>query len=53
MIAAMATNDKKRRKAPHCKRCDRSIHVPKGWSDAPSVRRHYWKHHPEVMRGKA
>jgi hypothetical protein len=50
VIAAMAANEN-RRKAPRCSRCERAIHVPKGWSKDAAVRRHYWKVHPEVMRG--
>ena len=36
---------------PRCKTCGRRIHVPKGWSSGPAVRKHYWAKHPEVMRG--
>lgn len=42
-----------RPKAPRCKRCQKPIHVPPGWSGGPAVRRHYWKHHPQVMRGRS
>ena len=38
------------KKAARCRTCGRRIHVPVGWSTGPAVRRHYWKHHPEVMR---
>jgi hypothetical protein len=44
-----ATEPKKKR--PRCRTCGRPIHVPKGWSIGPAVRRHYWRKHPEVMRG--
>jgi hypothetical protein len=37
---------------PRCRICERAIHVPKGWSTGPAVRRHYWRKHPEIMRGK-
>ena len=38
-------------KRPRCHKCGKPIHVPTGWSPLPAVRRHYWRHHPEVMRG--
>ena len=41
-----------RAKRPTCHKCRKKIHVPKDWSVGPSVRTHYWKHHPEVMQPK-
>jgi hypothetical protein len=38
-------------KQPMCGTCGKRIHVPKGWSNLPAVRRHYWKHHRERMQG--
>ena len=35
---------------PRCHTCGKPIYVPKGWSVGPSVRKHYWKHHPAVMQ---
>lgn len=46
-----ARSKKGKPKRPRCHKCDKPIHVPKGWSGPPAVRRHYWKHHPTVMRG--
>lgn len=43
---------KQKPKRPRCKTCNKAIHVPAGWSPGPAVRRHYWKHHPVVMRGE-
>ena len=40
-----------RAKAPRCNACGKRIHVPQGWSSGAATRRHYWKHHPDVMRG--
>jgi hypothetical protein len=37
-------------KRPHCRICERAIHVPKGWSSGAATRRHYWSKHPDVMR---
>jgi hypothetical protein len=37
-------------KRPMCGTCGKRIHVPKGWSMLPAVRRHYWSHHREVMQ---
>ena len=33
-----------------CRLCERSIRMPKGWTRGPSVRRHYWAEHPEIMQ---
>lgn len=41
---------KVRKKRPICRTCGRRVHIPEGWSVGPAVRRHYWKHHPEVMQ---
>jgi hypothetical protein len=38
-------------KPPRCHRCRRAIRVPAGWSNGAATRRHYWRKHPEVMRG--
>ena len=46
-----AENAAAKRKAPYCKRCDRRIHVPKGWSPGAATRRHYWSKHRETMQG--
>lgn len=40
-----------KRKLPRCHNCGRPIRIPKGWSRGPAVRRHYWRQHPEIMRG--
>ena len=37
-------------KRPRCHTCGKPIHIPNGWSPGPAVRRHYWKHHREVMQ---
>ena len=37
-------------KRPRCHTCGKPIHIPQGWSPGPAVRRHYWKHHREVMQ---
>ncbi len=37
-------------KAPKCRTCGKRIHVPKGWSAGPAVRRHYWRAHRDVMQ---
>lgn len=34
-----------------CHTCGKPIRIPKGWTRLPAVRRHYWKYHPEIMRG--
>jgi hypothetical protein len=39
-----------RTKAPRCRRCDKRIYVPKGWSPGAATRRHYWSKHADVMR---
>ena len=39
--------------APRCHRCRRAIRVPAGWSNGAATRRHYWRKHPEVMRGRS
>ncbi len=36
-----------------CKRCNRRIRVPEGWSFGPAVRKHYWAKHPEIMQTQA
>lgn len=33
-----------------CKMCGKQIHVPRGWSIGPAVRRHYWVQHPDRMQ---
>lgn len=43
---------KKAKKSALCKTCGRRIVFPPGWEVGPSVRRHYWRRHPEVMRGE-
>lgn len=35
-----------------CKTCGKAIHVPRGWTIGPAVRRHYWAKHPERMEAK-
>lgn len=50
MPAKPAKKDAPKRKAPHCKRCDKRIYVPKGWSPGAATRRHYWSKHPDAMR---
>lgn len=47
----MASATKKRRSAK-CKTCNKIIRFPAGWSVGASVRRHYWRHHPEIMKGQ-
>jgi hypothetical protein len=37
-------------KSPKCRTCGKRIHVPKGWSAGPAVRRHYWRVHRDVMQ---
>ncbi|MGH2747268.1 MAG: hypothetical protein ACRDKB_05035 [Actinomycetota bacterium] len=41
----------RKRGLDRCHTCGKPIRVPKGWSRLPAVRRHYWKYHPEIMRG--
>lgn len=50
MSSKGAQSKKKGPRRPRCHTCDKPIHVPKGWSVGPAVRRHYWKHHPAVMQ---
>ena len=37
-------------KRPRCHKCDKPIYVPPGWTAGPAVRRHYWRHHRDVMQ---
>jgi hypothetical protein len=39
------------RKGPRCRRCNKPIRVPPGWSPGAATRRHYWRKHREVMMG--
>jgi hypothetical protein len=41
-----------KRKRPRCHTCGKTIHVPKGWTPGPAVRRHYWAKHRDVMQPK-
>ena len=43
----------KKRVRPRCRICDKPIRVPKGWTQGPAVRKHYWAQHREVMSGRA
>ena len=45
----MAKAKKTTRKSPRCQTCGKPIRIPKGWTRGPAVRRHYWRHHREVM----
>lgn len=47
----MASKTKGKTKSPRCRTCGKIIRVPKGWTTGPAVRRHYWREHPEVMKG--
>lgn len=38
------------KKSFRCKRCDRAIRLPDGWTLGPAVRRHYWAKHRSVMQ---
>lgn len=49
-MPSKGASSKKKAKRPRCHKCDKPIHVPKDWSVGPAVRRHYWRHHPEVMQ---
>lgn len=51
--ASSARARDERPKPPRCHRCNRAIRVPAGWSNGSAIRRHYWRKHPEVMRGQA
>jgi hypothetical protein len=42
---------KAKNKTPRCKTCGKLIRSPKEWGAGARVRRHYWREHPEVMRG--
>ena len=42
----------KKSKSPRCRRCDKTIRVPAGWTHGPAIRRHYWAKHRAVMAGK-
>lgn len=44
---------KRQTKSPGCKTCGKRIYRPKDWSVGAAVRKHYWKYHPEVMRGES
>lgn len=33
----------------YCQKCQRRVRIPQGWTQLPSVRKHYWAKHPEVM----
>lgn len=35
-----------------CSTCGKTIRVPKEWSVGAATRKHYWRHHPEVMMAK-
>jgi hypothetical protein len=35
-----------------CQTCGKTIRINKGWSIGASARKHYWRHHPEVMMAK-
>lgn len=37
-------------KQPTCHKCGRNIHVPAGWSAGSAARKHYWRHHREVLQ---
>ena len=37
---------------PRCHTCDKVIRVPKGWTQGPAIRRHYWREHREIMQGR-
>jgi hypothetical protein len=37
-------------KSVRCKTCEKRIRIPDGWTVGPAVRKHYWKHHREVMQ---
>lgn len=39
------------RKSPRCRRCNKPIRVPPGWSPGAATRRHYWRKHRDVMMG--
>ncbi len=41
-----------KQKRPRCHTCGKTIHVPKGWSAGPAVRRHYWAKHRDLMQPK-
>ena len=43
---------KSKPKSPRCKTCGKTIRVPKGWTQGPAIRKHYWRLHPEIMRGE-
>ena len=47
----MAPKAKGKTKSPRCRTCGKVIRVPNGWTTGPAVRRHYWREHPEVMKG--
>ena len=42
----------KKSKNPRCRTCDKVIRVPKGWTQGPAIRRHYWREHREIMQGR-
>ena len=39
-------------KSPRCRTCGKVIRVPKGWTQGPAIRRHYWREHREIMQGR-
>ena len=32
-----------------CKKCGKTIRIPKGWTIGPAARKHYWAKHREMM----
>ncbi|HYN35457.1 MAG TPA: hypothetical protein VEV82_00620 [Actinomycetota bacterium] len=46
------TKSTKKNKSPRCRTCGNVIRVPKGWTQGPAIRRHYWREHREVMQGR-
>ncbi|MGI8773831.1 MAG: hypothetical protein ACR2KQ_02270 [Actinomycetota bacterium] len=50
LASAEPKKKSRRRKAPVCKRCKKTIRVPAGWSVGPAVRKHYWRHHRDHMQ---
>jgi hypothetical protein len=46
----MGAKKSARPKSARCKTCGKVIRIPQGWTVGPAVRRHYWRHHREVMQ---
>lgn len=51
--AGKKTKSQERKKTARCKTCGKAIRIPAGWSAGPAARKHYWRHHREIMQPTA